>query len=571
VDVPIGVTGRALLALSLLTGCYGGRGEAGDAGQTGATGSDGSDGDGSGGSDDADSGAAADECAGLGAGLGPMRRLTAPQYDNTVRDLFDGAITPGPQFPTSEIHEEYSNNPAANIVSLSAAEDIMLAAEHAAEQVVDGIDGVVDCGAMAEAACADAFVADFGTRAFRRPLRATEHELLMSIYAAGAADEGFADGIGTVVATVLQSPQFLYLVEEGTEEVEPGVLALSDHELAARISYLVWDSMPDEALRAAADEGRLTDPDEIEAQVRRLLADTSRSGPALDRFFREWVHFDGVPAFEKDATEFPQYDDVLAAAMDEELSRFVAGVLASDTPTLDQLLTSPATEVDATMAAFYGLSDAPAAGQWTPVDLPAAQRGGLLSRPALLAEHSTQTSSAPIFRGRLVRTQLLCDEIPPPPADAMANAPEYPPGATERERTEILMNHMNCGACHALMNPIGLGFEHYDPIGTWRDLDIDGQPVDASGEIVSGDDEVAGVFDGVGELSGRLAASEGVQSCFVQQMYRHTLGLESKQVLDCAVDPLVTAFADSGGDIEVLIVEMTRSNAFRMRVVQEAE
>lgn len=548
-----------------LSGCYAGResltaGADGDEGTGDASGDGGSE---SGGETDDPT----TDCAGVGAGLGPMRRLTKPQYDNTVRDLFGGAVEPGPTFPASAIHDEYTNNPAANVVSLSSAEDILLAAEHAGEQVVEGIDAIVDCAPGL--ACAQAFVDDFGARAFRRPLSTEERDALLDVYVQVEAEDGFADAIGSVVTVVLQAPQFLYLHEVGAGEVEPGVVELSDHELAARLSYLLWDTTPDEELRQLADAGLLRDDAELRAQAERLLADRERSGPALDRFVREWMRFDGVPAYDKDAALFPAYDDALATAMDEELTRFTRGVLEGDAPTLRTLLTSPATEVDATLAAFYGVQ-APASG-WAPVSLPAAERPGLLSRPALLAEHSTATSSAPIFRGRLVRTQLLCDVLPPPPADAMANAPDYPEGATEREKSEILMDHMNCGACHGLMNPIGLGFERFDASGAWRELDVDGQPVDQSGEIVGGPEALVGTFDGVPELGAQLADSEVVQACVAKQLYRYSLGLEPSQALACASDPIEQAFVASGGDIPTLVLSLVTSNAFRLRVLTEGE
>jgi hypothetical protein len=554
-----------MAALGLaLAGCYAGRhdmpGVDGDGGSAGE----------SGGSGDESGGVPGDpttDCAGVGAGLAPMRRLTKVQYDNTIRDLFGGAVEPGATFPESVIHEEYSNNPSANVVSLSAAQNILLAAEHAGQQVVDGIGGIVDC--EPGPACAASFVDDLGRRAFRRPLRADERQALLDVYAQVEAEAGFADAIGTVVTVILQAPQFLYLHEEGAAEVEPGVVELSDHELAARLSYLVWDTMPDDELLELADAGLLRDAAELRAQAERLLADRERSGPALDRFFREWMHFDGVPAYDKDPALFPAYDDALATAMDEELTRFVDGVLRSDAPTLRTLLTSSATAVDGTLAGFYGV-DAPADG-WAPVTLPADERPGLLSRPALLAEHSTASSSAPIFRGRLIRTQLLCDVIPPPPDDAMANAPAYPDGATERERSAILMDHMNCGACHGLMNPIGLGFERYDAMGAWRDLDVNGEPVDSRGEIIGGTEGLVGEFDGVSDLGARLADSDQVAACFARQLYRHSLGLEVSQTLACASDPVEQAFVASGGDIPTLVLELVTSNAFRMRVLPEEE
>lgn len=508
-----------------------------------------------------------EDCAGVGAGLAPMRRLTKAQYDNTVRDLFDGVVEPGSTFPISIIHEGYANNPAANIVSLSAAEDILLAAEHAGQQVIDDIGSIVSCDPGAT--CAEGFIDDFGRRAFRRPLLPAERQALLDLYVQVESEDGFADGIGTVVTVVLQAPQFLYLFEEGGAEVEADVIELTDFELATRLSYLLWDTTPDEELLQLAEAGLLHEPEQLREQAQRLLADSARSGPALDRFFREWMHFDGVPAYEKDAALFPGYDDALAGAMDQELSRFIDGVLGSGEPTIERLLTSSVTQVDATMAGFYGVT--PPASGWGEVTLPAEQRPGLLSRPALLAEHSTGTSSAPIFRGRLVRTQLLCDSIPPPPDDAMANAPEYPEGATEREKTEILMDHMNCGACHGLMNPIGLGFERFDPVGAWRELDVDGSPVDARGEVLSGDPQLAGEFDGVPQLGERLAGSDVVTACFANQFYRHSLGLEPSQALACAVDPIEEAFIASGGDIPSLLLELVGSNAFRLRVVTEEE
>ncbi|MBV1860242.1 MAG: DUF1588 domain-containing protein, partial [Nannocystaceae bacterium] len=234
---------------------------------------------------------------------------------------------------------------------------------------------------------------------------------------------------------------------------------------------------------------------------------------------------------------------------------------------LGHRLTSRDTQVNDALAGLYGVA-APAPGEWAATTLP-EDRPGLLGRAALLAEHSTSTSSAPIFRGRLVRTQLLCEQIPPAPADAMANTPEYPPGSTERERTKILMTHMNCGACHVLMNPIGLGFEHFDATGAWRELDVDGSLVDDSGEILPDTGGVAGEFDGLPALASKLADDDDVAACFATQFYRHALGLEASEVMQCAIEPVQQTFANSGGDIPTLLTALVRSDAFRMRVLEE--
>jgi Protein of unknown function (DUF1592)/Protein of unknown function (DUF1588)/Protein of unknown function (DUF1587)/Protein of unknown function (DUF1595)/Protein of unknown function (DUF1585) len=559
----------ALAGLLLAAGCYrGAQGHGGDDAASAGTAGEGADAAGSEGASEggSDTDAPGSDCAELGAGLAPMRRLTRVQYANTVRDLFDDAITASESFPSSQIFEDYTNNPNANIVSLASAEDILLAAEETALQVIDEVETVVGCAPLDDT-CAEAYVLELATRGFRRPLRDDEHGQLLALYHDVADVDGPAEGIGTVVMAVLQSPQLLYLVEEGAEEIEPGVLRLTDHEIATRLSYLVWDTMPDDELRAAADAGELQTPEQITAQVERLLADRTRSGPALERFVREWVHFDGAPTYDKDLELFPQYDDTLVAAMDGELSRFIQGVLWSDTPTLERMLLASETEVDATMAAFFGV-EAPSDG-WAAVTLDPAQRPGLLARPALLAEHSLANATAPIFRGKLVRTRLLCQPIPPPPADAMANVPDYPDDATERERTQILIEHENCGGCHSLMNPIGLGFEQYDPIGAWRELDIDGAPVDASGVIIDGPADASGEFVGVRALGELLAASETVDACFARELYRFSLGLGEGQALECAASPVQAAFVDGDGDIIELVTTLASSEAFRYRVLEE--
>ncbi|HET6581984.1 MAG TPA: DUF1588 domain-containing protein, partial [Nannocystaceae bacterium] len=276
--------------------------------------------------------------------------------------------------------------------------------------------------------------------------------------------------------------------------------------------------------------------------------------------------YDGVATYDKDTVQFPAFDAELSAAMDEELSRYVRGVLFGDSPTLERLLTSTSTEVDPLMAAFFAVP-APAAGQWAPVDIDS--RAGLLGRPALLAEHSTAGSTAPLFRGKLVRTQMLCAEIPPPPPDAMAKAPEYPPDATERERTELLIEHLDCGVCHSLMNPIGLGFEPYDAIGALRTVDVDGSPIDDLGEVISGPEGVSGEFHGILELQTKLSASEDVAACFVDQFYRFSFGLQKGEVLDCAIDPIAETFIAGGGDIQDLVLSFALSGAFRTRIVEE--
>ncbi len=561
-------TSALALALAIVPGCYRGM-------DASASGADAGDDDGSASADDDDGSGSADDgddtgvpgCEGVQAAPAPLRRLNDRQYRNTVIDLFDGAIDPSAHFPETAADQGYTNDPDANAVSLMAAEDILLAAEGAAAQAVDQLDAILPCDPVAdEAGCAAAFVDDFADRAFRRPLRTEERDALLALYESHRAEAEFGDAIGAVIIAVLQMPQFLYLVEEG-EPTGDGVMALRDHEVASRLSYLVWDTMPDDELRAAADAGELRTADQIEAQVRRLIAVRERSAPALVRFYREWMQLHELLAVDKDMEAFPQFDDTLAASMNEEADRFVERVLFSDAPTLAELLTTTTTEVDPAMAAFFGV-DAPGDG-WAEADLPADRRAGLLARPAVLAEHATRHTSSATFRGELVRTQLMCEVIPPPPPGAMAMAPEFPPDSTARERTEILLMEAACSGCHTLMNPIGLGFEHYDAIGGWRDVDVDGGPVDASGIVHGGAPPLSGEFDGIIELGEMLAGSEIVRDCVARQWTRHALGVDEAQLDDCTVDELALRFAESDGDLVELVVAFATAESFRMRRVEE--
>jgi len=555
------------LAQMWLAGCYRGADDDATGAATGADGGTADDDAGSG-EESGDTGVAG--CEGVQAATAPLRRLNDRQYRNTVVDLFGGVVEPSAHFPETAADQGYTNDPDANGVSLMNAEEILLAAEGAAAQAVDRFAEIWTCEpGQAESDCAAAFIADLADRAYRRPPTADELAALVALYDAHRVEHGFTDAIGAVIVAVLQMPQFLYLVEEGTSDPElpAGVIALRDHEIASRLSYLVWDTMPDAEMRAAADAGELHTAAQIDTQVRRLLADRERSAPALVRFYREWMEVRELLAVDKDQDAFPQFDDALATAMDEEYSRFVERVLFGETPTLAELLTSPRTEVDATMAAFYGVA-APTEG-WGEVELPADRRAGLLTRAGLLAEHSTRVASSATFRGKLVRTRLMCDPIPPPPPGAMAMAPEFPPDSTARERTEILLQEPSCGGCHQLMNPIGLGFEHYDAIGSWRDLDVDGGPVDASGIVNGGAEPLTGEFDGLVELGDMLAGSTLVRDCVAEQWTRHALGVDEAQLDTCTVDTLAQGFAATDGDLLELVVAFTTADAFRHRRVEE--
>ncbi|MCA9716053.1 MAG: DUF1592 domain-containing protein [Myxococcales bacterium] len=566
-----GALALALAQVMTMTAC----GDAGDGDETDGGGTEGAttgaSGDGSSSGEDTDAPPGA--CEGELGVTAPMRRMTGAQYRNTVVELFGGAVAPSDLFPAPDSSYQYSNNPEANVVTQLRAENIMLAAEEVGAAVADGLDGIWQCPPelASDAACAAAFIEEHGARAYRRPLEPVEADALLNVYSDARATLEHHVALGVVVATILQSPQFLYFIErgDGPTPEDGALLELTDWELATRLSYLLWDTAPDAALRASAAAGELQEPAQLEAHARRLLADP-RARPAVSRFFREWLEVHELSPSAKDPALFPGFDQTLAAAMVEEFDRFVLGVaLAPEGGTLAELLTSAVTEVDATMASFYGVPQdmTPGPGQWAAIELDPARRPGVLTRAAVLAEHANAATSSAIFRGHLVREGLLCDVIPPPPPGAMAMV-SFPEGSTQREQSEILQEDPVCGSCHVYMNPIGLGLEHYDAIGRYR-ADENGAPVDASGEIQQSSSGLAATFDGAGELATLLAGAEATHACFVEQWHAHALGLDDRRDARCSVDGLTQTFLDAGGDLDAMMIAFVTSETFMTRRLPE--
>ncbi|MEM6989676.1 MAG: DUF1592 domain-containing protein [Myxococcota bacterium] len=539
----------------------------GGPGGGGADGAD--DGDGDGADDGADDGEIPEVgCDGLRPGLAPLRRMSDVQYRNTIDDLFYGAVAASDDFPPTSSAFAFSSEPDANLVTDLAAEQLLLAAEDVGDQVIAAVADVAPCaGGANEAGCAAAFLDDFGPRAFRRPLRTEERDMLLNVFDAAAEEGGYADGIGRMVAVTLQMPAFVYFIEEGVE-TEDGIVELSDHEVASRLSYLLWDTLPDDTLREAAFAGELGDPDEIEAQTRRLLADP-RSTPALARFNREWLGVRQLRAADKDVTAFPGYGEELIEAMDEQFERYIAAAFHADEPTLENLLTSSSVEVDATLAPLYGL---PTPNGWTTETLDDERRSGILTLPAFLASHASNVETSVVHRGLEIRTRVLCQSIAPPPPGAEAMGAELPPDATEAEKTQALLDNPTCGACHQLMNPIGMAFEHYDAIGAWRETYSDGEAIETEWDLVSPPEGLEpATFDGAPELASLLAGSEPIAECFVENWMHHAYGTApgGSEVAQCALDDMTAAFRESGDNLPELVVHMTRSDAFRYRDVSE--
>jgi hypothetical protein len=496
-----------------------------------------------------------------------VRRLTHVEYDNTIADLLGVDSQPSSSFEADLAQNGFTNNAAGQNVSPTLAEQYMLAAEALSEEATRDLPALLECDAVqqGEEVCARQFVRNFGAKAWRRPLTAEEEARMVDLFATARTDFEFEVSIQMVVRAFLLSPQFLYLLEPAPVDAAPGsVVALGPWEVATRLSYFLLGSMPDSVLADEAEAGRLDTPEAVAAQARRLL-DLPRARERIGQFFIEWLRLRNLDRMQKDATLFPDYDLSWGGMMQEQVRLFVQSVILDEDGTAQDLLGAPYTFVNRQLAPLYGVP-APLGGEFERVELDSTQRAGILTQVGVLANLAHGNQTDPVLRGKFVRTGLLCDAVPPPPADAIINVPEISPGATTRERFTQHQTDPNCAGCHTLMDPIGLGFEHYDALGQWRDMD-NGLPVDATGEIIGTD--VAGTFDGALELSDKLADSEQAMNCLARSWLRFALGRSDLDADAGAIAVAGERFEASGFRIKELLVALTETRAFRHQVVPD--
>lgn len=487
----------------------------------------------------------------------PMRRLTPQQYAHAILDLFDGAVEPSARFPEQAGRSVtgFSTEPGLNGVDALAAEQILLAAEDVALQ----IPGVLDCN---DEACAARFLDRLTTRAFRRPPTEAEQDNLREVFAEARADEAeVEEAAAMTVAVILQSPQFLYTIEVGASDAP--VRALTSYEIATRLALLLWDSIPDDALLAAAAEGRLETSEGVLAEARRMLAD-AKAERMSRRFFREWMHVDALTAVSRDPARHDWYDAAFAASIGESFDRFVHRALTEGWTT-DELLTASSAPVDDLLAEHYGVA-APSE-PWSWVDVDPERAVGVMTQPAVMASLAHYDESSYVRRGHFVVSGLLCRSLGDPPANATQEAVQIEswlrPGASRRELSRAVQRRTECGSCHLTLDPPGLAFEHFDATGRWRDHDAHGNPIDASGEIGA----LRLEFSGARELMEGVADRFEARECVDRQVFRFFASRTDEDADRC----LLERMQSSGGSVRGGLMTLVGSDAFRYRRMGSAE
>ena len=450
------------------------------------------------------------------AGVMQLRRLTSREYLATVRDLLTDTSLKPDDIPGEA--DDLSNNgfpfrQPTDIGTLDAA-NLQVAAETLAKNMSSKLSTILPCtpaSASAEAGCASMFITTFGAKAYRRPLSTAETTTLTNLYQTGRSTLAL-DFNGTIVLlleAMLQSPGFLYHweMDPGPAVKDGAVVQLGNYQIANRLSYFLWGTMPDATLFSAAAAGQLGTADGVATQVTRMLAD-SKAQAFVSDFIDDWMDVNVLASRPKDAKLYPMWNQDLASAMETEFRSFgTTTVLGSGL--FNDLLTGTSSSVNQALATVYGVSGVTGT---TPkaVTFDATQRAGILTLAGFLTVTGASDGSSPVRRGHAIYTRLLCGTVPDPPANVPPPGPPTP-GLTTRQRFEAHDQAACTGTCHSTMDPIGFGFEHYDGIGQWRTTD-QSLPVDSSGSIVL-DGKTQTFTDALG-LAKLLAASAQAQGCF---------------------------------------------------------
>ena len=422
--------------------------------------------------------------------------------------------------------------------------------------------------AAEETPCAREILTNLVRRAYRRPADDADIDVLMSFYSRARAEGGFDAGIQRAIERLLVSPQFLYRIERVPADAVPGEpFAISPLELASRLSFFIWSSLPDDELLARAVSGELADDAVLEAEVERMLAHP-RASALVDNFASQWLFLRDVESKDPDVFVFRDYDEGLRSAFIEETQLFVESVLREERSVLD-LIRADYTFLNERLAEHYGLPFVEGS-QFRRVTLPeGSRRGGLLGHGSILTLTSYPTRTSPVLRGKYVLDNLLASPPPPPPPDVPSLDAETPSeGATVTLREAMAVHRANpeCSGCHAQMDPIGFAFEHFDAVGRWRDSD-GGLPIETASVLPDGR-EIDGI-EGVKRLL--LEDPERFVSAVTEKLLMYAIGRNVQYYDRPAIRAIVRKAAADDYTFAALVRGIVKSVPFRMRMAPTAE
>jgi hypothetical protein len=487
--------------------------------------------------------------------IGPsgLRRLTRTEYDSALRDLLGDASRPGFARLPEDVNDPFDNNYKDQLASGALIESVETLAEEAAARALADparrsmIVGCTPTG-PGDAACLRSFITSFGRRALRRPLAADEIQRYLALQSFSVEAKDFYFGVSLVLRAMLQDPEFLYQVEIGKPVPgTTGVVRLTDHELASRLSFFLLGTIPTPALQAAADAGQLSSADQRLAAGQELLRDP-RGRQRIARFHALWLGYHQLPFP-------PALVDLLRAESDALVEKVTAG----KTDYL-RLFLSEETLLTPALAQHYGL---PSASGWTPYG--ASPRRGILSHGTVLAVGGKFDDTSPTLRGVFVRSRLLCEDVPPPPPNVdVDQAPKEVASPCKYDRYAAHRSG-GCAACHNRLDPVGFGLENYDRAGKFRAADKD-----APACAINGDGTLEGVgdFNGPAQLAELLIRTGDLESCVVRQLYRFAMARHESGQDGPSLDRFTTLFKNGGRQFDRLLLDVASSGVFAHKRVE---
>lgn len=498
-----------------------------------------------------------------------MPRLTAAQYRNSLIDVFGEALPPTSLPSDTNLYLFSSIGASTETLSDIGAQLYADAAADVSDWVfadAERLGRFIDCTPSTPGdGCIRDSIAGLGLRLFRRPLTGEELERWVAV-AVDTADSDPYQGARHALYGMLQAPSFLYRVELGEPDPDdPDRRRYTSYEMAQRISFLLWNTSPDAQLLAAAGAGAVVTDAGIYDQARRLL-DSPRARAAVQSFFAEYFDLAALDQVERDVGRYPRYTDTLAASMRTEVQLLVDDHVFRRDADLRELLTTRRTFVNAELAALYGI-EAPGATQvaFVPVELPEdGPRAGILTLGAFLTMNAHPTETSPTRRGKYLRERVLCQAVPPPPADVNLDLePGGAGGNTLRDRLEQHRRDPACSGCHSFMDPPGFLFEGFDPVGAVRTQEPNGEAIDSSGDL----DGIP--LEDARDLAEMLRTDDRVAACVVEQLYRHASARLDQPGEATILADLGAAFAASGYRFQDLLIELVLSPGFRVVADQE--
>lgn len=499
---------------------------------------------------------------------GMLRRLTRAQFRNAMFDLF-GVEIQVTELDSDGYTGDFAVTGAATVVTSNrGAEQYQEMAENVVDEIfADDARRLALMGCTPTSAddeCTRGYLEKLGRRAWRRPLSSEELTRLLSVSSLAGEELGVpSEGARWATVALLGSPHFIYRPELG-EPVGDGTNRLTSYELASRLAFLLWNSLPDDALLDEAESGVLTTSEGLLDVAEKLLA-APRGREAVASFAEDYMRLDRIAAQPKDVGLYPAYGPALQKAMVVDMREAWAKVAYDEDTSVLGVFSTEVVVANAELASLYGLdASGLTSDTYGTFTLPSdGGRTGALTRAGFLSQFANQKEGSPTLRGKFIREAIMCGEVPAPPANVALEIPESDSSAptTKRERLADHRGVTTCAGCHALMDPLGLPLEQFDAIGTFRTTEH-GLEIDPSGEF---DGTPVDDARGLGEV---LSDSETVAECIVRKYYQYALGYPERDVDEIVIQELNESFADSGRRLRKLILDVVAHEAFSIVVPQ---